>query len=298
MKKVFVTSVLTVLMAVSGFAQDYKGDEKVGIKISVSAVQEKYFVGPYAKYAQKYLGVEARQTSSSSTWIESVKMTGEISGANGDYVFNFASPVSDKPDFSSVPLLKSAVGHKSVETAAAAAADQIMDIRQKRYQILTGDTDMSLSGESLRLTLEEFSRQEDELLKLFLGYSLAQPIEGEFVVIPVKDNDTGIYVAFRISESGILPAGHLEGRMVTLEVVPQNVPEPESQPVDGADVKKKPKAPKNMKWETISELVPADCVVRLRDGATVVLQGEFTIPQLGYTRTREELVPLPVPANN
>ena len=42
MKKVFVTSVLTVLMAVSGFAQDYKGDEKVGIKISVSAVQEKY----------------------------------------------------------------------------------------------------------------------------------------------------------------------------------------------------------------------------------------------------------------
>ncbi|MGN0191797.1 MAG: DUF4831 family protein [Candidatus Cryptobacteroides sp.] len=293
MKRLFL-SALTVLIAVSGFAQDFKGDEKVNIKITVSAVREKYYVGPYAKYAQKYLGVEARQTSSSATRIESVRMTSSVSGTGDGYVFNFGEHIPDKPDYTSVPLLKAAVGQKNVETAASAAAEQLMNIRQKRYQILTGDTDMSLSGESLKLTLDEFSRQENELLRLFLGYTVTSPIEGEFVVTPSADNQTGIYVAFRISENGLLPANHLEGRMVTLEVVPVNLPEPADETAADASPKKKPKAPKNMKWETKSEFIPADCTVRLRDGATVVLQGRVSVPQLGYTRTYEELVPLPV----
>ena len=292
--KRFLISSLTVLIAFSSFAQDYRGDEKVGIKISVSAVQEKYFVGPYAKYAQKYLGVEARQASFSSTWIESVKMAAAVASPDDEYVFNFGEHIGDKADFTSVPLLKAAVGQKSIEAAASAAADQLMNIRQKRYQILTGDTDMSLSGESLKLTLEEFSRQETELLKLFLGYTVTKPLEGEFVVTPTKDSDSNVYVAFRISENGLLPPNYLEGRMVTLEVSPIN--QPDTEPVTSLDEssRKKPKAPKNMKWEAKSEFIPADCVLRLRDGATVVLQGEAYIPQLGYTRTYEELVPVPV----
>ena len=296
MKRFFI-SVLTVLAALTGYAQDYKADDKVGIRITVSAVQEKYFVGPYAKYAQKYLGVEARQTATTSTRIETVKFSASKLDEGAEYVFNFGAHIPEKPDFSSVPLLKSAVGQKNIETAASAAAEQLMNIRQKRYQILTGDTDMSLSGESLKLTLEEFSRQENELLKLFLGYGVTKPVEGEFVVTPVKDSESGIYVAFRISEDGLLPANHLEGRMVTLEVVPLNLPEPEPEAVVEAGTKKKPKAPKNMKWETRTEFIPADCVVRLRDGATVVLQGQVAVPQLGYTRTYEELVSVPVPSS-
>lgn len=292
--KRFLISALMALTAFSSFGQDCGGDGKVFIKISVSAVQEKYFVGPYAKYAQKYLGVEARQSSVSSTWIESVKMAAAVASPGDEFVFNFGEYISDRPDFTSVPLLKAAVGQKSIEAAASAAADQLMNIRQKRYQILTGDTDMSLSGESLKLTLEEFSRHENELLKLFLGYKLTQQLEGEFVVTPSADNESNLYVAFRISENGLLPANHLEGRMVTLEVQPLNLPASEPVVSEDEKPKKKHKAPKNMKWETKSEFIPAECVLRLRDGATVVLQGEAVVPQLGYTRTYEELVPVPV----
>ena len=293
--KRLIVSFFAAFMAVTVFAGDYEPGDKVFIKISVDAVQEKFFVGPYAKYAQKYLGVEARQTSSASTWIESVRMEAVLSGQDDEFVFNFGSHMQEIPDFTTVPLLKAAVGQKNMETAASAAADQLMNIRQKRYQILTGDTDMSLSGESLKLTLDEFSREEDELLKLFLGYTVSNPVKGEFILIPSKANESSVYVAFRISENGLLPANHLEGRMVTLEVTPLNLPEPAEAAEEDAHPKRK-KAPKNMKWETKSEFIPADCKLRLRDGATIILQGDVVLPQLGYIRTYEELVPVPVPA--
>lgn len=293
--KRLIVSFFAAFMAVTVFAGDYEPGDKVFIKISVDAVQEKFFVGPYAKYAQKYLGVEARQTSSASTWIESVRMEAVLSGQDDEFVFNFGSHMQEIPDFTTVPLLKAAVGQKNMETAASAAADQLMNIRQKRYQILTGDTDMSLSGESLKLTLDEFSREEDELLKLFLGYTVSNPVKGEFILIPSKADESSVYVAFRISENGLLPANHLEGRMVTLEVTPLNLPEPAEVAEEDAHPKRK-KAPKNMKWETKSEFIPADCKLRLRDGATIILQGDVVLPQLGYIRTYEELVPVPVPA--
>ena len=293
--KRLIVSFFAAFMAVTVFAGDYEPGDKVFIKISVDAVQEKFFVGPYAKYAQKYLGVEARQTSSASTWIESVRMEAVLSGQDDEFVFNFGSHMQEIPDFTTVPLLKAAVGQKNMETAASAAADQLMNIRQKRYQILTGDTDMSLSGESLKLTLDEFSREEDELLKLFLGYTVSNPVKGEFILVPSKADESSVYVAFRISENGLLPANHLEGRMVTLEVTPLNLPEPAEATEEYAHPKRK-KAPKNMKWETKSEFIPADCKLRLRDGATIILQGDVVLPQLGYIRTYEELVPVPVPA--
>ena len=40
-----------------------------GVSIQVEAVQEKFFAGPYAKYAEKYLGVKPRQKDE-STWID------------------------------------------------------------------------------------------------------------------------------------------------------------------------------------------------------------------------------------
>ena len=89
--KRLIVSFFAAFMAVTVFAGDYEPGDKVFIKISVDAVQEKFFVGPYAKYAQKYLGVEARQTSSASTWIESVRMEAVLSGQDDEFVFNFGS---------------------------------------------------------------------------------------------------------------------------------------------------------------------------------------------------------------
>ena len=45
------------------------------ITLEVEAVQERFFAGPYARYAEKYLGVSARQKDESTFQIVQVKMT-------------------------------------------------------------------------------------------------------------------------------------------------------------------------------------------------------------------------------
>lgn len=280
----------TILLILAGFCGlAASAQESVELKVKVKAVQERFFAGPYAKYAVKYLGVEAEQTSSASTAVTGVRIVAEPVGTASELEYDFGAPVRKKADYSSVPLLKANVGQRSVELSASRAADQIMEIRQKRHQILTGDTDMSLSGESLRLTLDEFSRQESELLKLFLGYTVTNVCEGEFTVLPEAGEESHIYVAFRISENGLLPAEHLEGRMVTIELIPTNLPDPE----EGSAVPaKKKKAPKGFQWETKSEFVPAVCTLKMRDGVNVLLQGSVVVPQLGYERVYDELEPV------
>ena len=44
------------------------------LHFEVEAVQETFYAGPYAKYAQKYLGQEARQENGSTCHISSVKL--------------------------------------------------------------------------------------------------------------------------------------------------------------------------------------------------------------------------------
>ena len=76
--------------------------------------------------------------------------------------------------------------------------------------------------------------------------------------------------------------------MVTLELIPQNLPEPVSD--EAAAPAKKKKAPKGFQWETKAEFVPAVCTLKLRDGVNVLLQGTVVVPQLGYERVFDELV--------
>lgn len=45
------------------------------LTLEVEAVQEKFYAGPYAKYAEKYLGVNARQKDESTFRVAQIKMT-------------------------------------------------------------------------------------------------------------------------------------------------------------------------------------------------------------------------------
>ena len=73
------------LMALPKFASAQKNADPEGfltyslpstsIVLEVEAVQEKFHVGPYAKYADKYLGIKARQKDETSFQLTEIKMT-------------------------------------------------------------------------------------------------------------------------------------------------------------------------------------------------------------------------------
>ena len=81
-KKIFIAAAL--LISSASFAQ-MKGEDPQSyltyslpmttITLEVEAVQEKFYAGPYAKYAEKYLGIKPRQEDETLFQLTQVKMT-------------------------------------------------------------------------------------------------------------------------------------------------------------------------------------------------------------------------------
>ena len=300
------------------------------IVLEVDAVQEKYYAGPYAKYAEKYLGIEARQKDSQSYVLSKVHMTpyveadqaerylldvgnasvnaaflkltseGLISGSDGNFgsgsVWRFPTPsdknFSDKglmsnitsesatlyrnvkaeSAYNKVAVKQEMLVEKSLEKRAAETAAMIFDIREKRYQIVTGDTDATYSGEAMGAAVEELTRLEKEYMTMFTGYSEYQTQTMSFEVVPQKNRENQLYVAFRISDTaGLLPADNLSGKPVVMEIIPQVPSAPFGQDKRG------------MKKSDVSVVyrLPAISTVKLTDGMNVILQSRIPVYQLG-----------------
>lgn len=169
---------------------------------------------------------------------------------------------------------------KSLEKRAAEAASMIFDLRKKRLQIVTGDTDATFSGEALGAAVAELTRLEEEYLLLFTGYSEYQTQKMTFEVVPDPSRGSQIYIAFRISDTeGLLQADNLSGKPVVMEIVPQ--------PVPSADLDKK--TSKGTKDLSVAYRVPAACTVKLLDGRDLIMQTRMLVYQLG----RECNLPVP-----
>lgn len=298
------------------------------VKLEIEASRESFYAGPYAKYAQKYLGIEARQKDAVTFTVTSARMTASVEAdMSARYTLNpgigmpaFLSltsqglvsvsasaaeetswrfPAAGKADFSGrgvtsnltseaatlyrnvknessynkVAVQQEMVVQKSPEARAKEAAEMIFNLRKKRVQIITGDTDATFSGEALSAAIEEISRLEKEYMSLFIGYSEFSEQRMNYEVVPSKDNENQIYVAFRLSDSkGLVPADDLSGKPYLLEFVYEPVAVPSG---------KQPSA----KGILAHYRVPASCNVRLSDGVNALLQSRMPVYQLGIEST-------------
>ena len=91
-----------------------------------------------------------------------------------------------------------------------------------------------------------------------------------FDITPSPERESQMYVAFRISDtSGLVPADNLSGKPVVMEIIPQNVADPQ--------VKEEVKS----KAQLVHFLIPAICTVRIKDGSDILIQSRMPIYQLG-----------------
>ena len=164
------------------------------------------------------------------------------------------------------------VVEKSPEAMAKEATDIIFDLRRKKMQIVTGDSDAVFSGEALGAAIAEIDRLEQEYLSLFIGYSEFIPSKMVFDVIPRKDAKNQRYIAFRLSEDeGLVPSDNVSGKPYILELVPEKVAA-----VTDA---------KASKGNVIYYRIPSICTVRLSDGVNVLISSRMPVSQLGATST-------------
>ena len=335
-----ITAVVLLGLSVASSAQK-RGSDPQGfltyslpsttITLEVEAVQEKFYAGPYAKYAEKYLGIKPRQKNETTFQLTSVKVTpyveadqscrytlnvkkGSIDATflklSAEGLISFADagfadesiwrfPVKTMGDFSAngvtsnltsesttlyrnekkesaynkVSVQQDMIVEKSPEKRAAETADMILKLRQKKYQIVTGDTDATYSGEAMGAAIAELTRMEEEYMMLFTGYSETQTQVKRFEVVPDASRESQMYIAFRLSDTaGLVTADNMSGRPVVMEIVPQEFKQ--------LEVTEEQKKVEEKPVEAYFR-IPAICTVKLIDSGDVVLQTRVPVYQLG-----------------
>ena len=218
----FLTAAVFAMAVTAGLkAQDYQGSDPVGtlayalpqttLTFEVTAQREQFYAGPYAKYAKKYLGVEARLQDESTCRLKEIRMTpyveadqsrrfvvtpgsgsssflqlsaqGLIAVGDGNFgkgsFWRFSTPgqadfsnkgvnsnltsesatlyphVPNQSAYNTVAIQQDMVVEKPVEQRAQEAAETIIQLRRKKIDIVTGNTDATFSGEALQAAIDE-----------------------------------------------------------------------------------------------------------------------------------------------
>ena len=209
------------------------------LAVDVTVQCDRTICGPYARYAQKYLGVRAPLTDKTECRVTG----GHIALAADDY---YLAPAVEAPvtkvvqhavsdsEFTRVqPDRRSSIMPAS-EDAAAEAARTIFSLRKHRMELITGDAGENVFGAGLQAALDEIARQEQAYLELFLGKHIATTETRRCYVFP--DAEKRQYVVCRFNaEQGLLPSSDLTGEPVLLQITPSETTParvPEADPRD------------------------------------------------------------------
>ena len=298
------------------------------VTVEVDAVQENFFAGPYAPYAKRFLGIDAREQDVSRSYLKEVRLLtraeadpkarysvdtkgvedrflaltaqGLVSFQDkleaGDLVWRFnPQPEADfgtkgvtsqtrtetrtiwkevetDTAFVRMPVEEAFQVQKTPEMKAQEAADMILRARRERFNISTGNTDATFSGEALGAALAELDRVEKEYLTLFTGYTVTREQHGSFDIIPSAADRMYKYPAFRLSDrDGLVAEG--AGTVYNLEFEPEQVNDP---------------SPSKDSRNVVHDRIPAVCNVKLTRGGKTLFESRIPVYQLGI----ESLYPL------
>lgn len=293
MIKRFIIAAAALLCCIGAGAQQVQ--PKTKLTFDVSAQLEQFYAGPYARYAQKYLGVEAKEEDSSKATLTSVVMKyGSDTEASGTSVWskpgfaqsgfesrgvsaNYTSEAATLFSAGSASRIvsQSVTVEKTPEQKAREAADMVFLLRRNRIQIITGDTDATYSGEAMKAAIDELAALEQEYLSLFLGYTITQEQKVTFELSPSSDAKDQIYVIFRLSDQeGLLPAEEIGGKPYYLDIAPQEMA---SAPAADPRAASRAKAVQTVR-------IPAICDLKVSDGVKTFLQSRIPVYQLGEDR--------------
>ncbi len=245
------------------------------LSVDVEAECERTLCGPYARYAQKYLGVRAPLTDKTEWRVKRAAVgLADFSSyvqapfeADETEVMTYADAAND---FAAIQPDKSSTSAVTLEDAALMAANTIFSLRRHRMELITGEAGENVFGEGLKSALEEIARQEQAYLELFLGKRTKERVVRRFTVYP--DHTKQQYVVCRFSaQDGLVSASDLTGDMVVLQITPS---ESISSPLPEAGIKE---------TSTIPAMVAnvATCTVSVR--GEEVAREQLPIFQFGRT---------------
>ena len=192
------------------------------LAVDVTVEHDVTLAGPYARYAQKFLGVRGALSDKTLYTVREARMAlcpertpaGSLLPADRVQATNY---LGDAESFSRVPFDKRTLSDESLETAARNAANTLFSIRQRRMELITSEAGEHVFGAGLQAALKELDRQEQAYTELFLGKRVVTTSVKRVVVVPDPAKQKYILCRFS-SDRGVLPDSDLTGEIVLLQL--------------------------------------------------------------------------------
>lgn len=220
----------TIYKATEGAYVDASGavvvsDPSTTVAVDLIIEKEQTIVGPYARYAQKYLDVRGSLIEKTVWSVKGARLSvldGDTALKSGDIAPATTAEVSylgSETEFPKVLPDRLTATAQSAEDAAAAAAQAIFSIRKHRMELITGEAGENVFGGGLKDALAALDAKEQEYLELFLGKKVITTYT-ERIIIPMAAEVQSYPVARVSASAGILPASSTDGDAVTLIITP------------------------------------------------------------------------------
>ncbi|MEN8203435.1 MAG: DUF4831 family protein [Bacteroidota bacterium] len=120
-----------------------------------------------------------------------------------------------------VPVQRTVVEQKSPSTKAREAADFLLEIRLRRFEMLTGEYEVYPDGEAMGTALNKMDQMEASYLSLFTGKTISRLKKKTWFIVPEKGSEPSRYNLAMFSEQlGFIPSELLEGLPLEVQITP------------------------------------------------------------------------------
>ena len=202
-------------------------DATTTLAVKLVVEYDEFVAGPYARYAQKFLGTRASFVDRAEYRVVAADIALVESDDHG-FTENFEKYHGYSASEPKISVDRMSISEKSVETAAREAAETIFKLRKARMEMITGEQGEGVFGGGLESALKEIERLESEYLELFYGCRVVS-YETRRYIIPVSAANPSMTVARFSVDSGIVAVDDLSGDVIFINITPSQMEYPASE---------------------------------------------------------------------
>ena len=198
-------------------------DPSTMLHVQLTVQKSQTIVGPYAKYAQKFLDVRPALVGRTSYAVTDAKIAiaqpqAKAKGKERNHT-QAESYLGSDTEFARISAERTSSSLMSTEDAAQQAAQAIFSIRRHRMELITGEAGENVFGAGLKDALETLDKKEQEYLELFLGKKIVTTTTQTYT-IPLSVDVTEYNIASINAQTGLQPATAANSEVIKLMLVP------------------------------------------------------------------------------
>lgn len=123
--------------------------------------------------------------------------------------------------FVEVPVQRTVVEQKSSATKAKEAADFLLELRTRRFEMLTGEYEVFPDGEAMGASIQKLDQMEASYLSLFTGKTITRVLKRTWFIVPEAGVAPSSYPLDAFSNVlGFVPAEMREGQALDVVIQP------------------------------------------------------------------------------